>query len=92
MPVYKDEKRNSWRVIYRATDYQGIEKQRQKRGFSTKRDALAWEREQMLVEHGCLDMTFEDFVEQIYTADMKNRIKQSTWKMKEGNGQTKSSS
>ena len=83
MPVYKDEKRNSWRVIYRATDYQGIEKQRQKRGFSTKRDALAWEREQMLVEHGCLDMTFEDFVEQIYTADMKNRIKQSTWKMKE---------
>lgn len=83
MSVHKDSKTMTWYVKYRTTDWCGREKQSTKRGFETKRDALTWEREQMLVEHGCLDMTFKDFVEQIYTADMKNRIKQSTWKMKE---------
>ena len=37
MSVYKDEKSNTWRVIYRYTDWTGKRKQTQKRGFKTKR-------------------------------------------------------
>lgn len=44
MAVYKEEK-GTWRVIYRYTDWTGERKQTQKRGFATKRDAQAWERQ-----------------------------------------------
>ena len=47
MAVYKEEKTNTWRVLYRYTDWNGERKQSQKRGFKTKREAQAWEREQM---------------------------------------------
>lgn len=47
MSVYKDTKNNSWKVYYRFTDWQGKVHQSTKRGFSTKREALAWEREQL---------------------------------------------
>ena len=47
MPVYKEEKTNTWRAVYRYTDWTGDRKQSQKRGFKTKREALAWEREQL---------------------------------------------
>lgn len=46
MAVYKDG--DKWRVIYRYTNWKGERKQRQKRGFATKREAQAWEREVML--------------------------------------------
>ena len=68
MAVYKEEKTNTWRVIYRYTDWTGERKQSQKRGFKTKREALAWEREQLNKSTADLDMTFASFVEQ-YTAD-----------------------
>ena len=45
MAVYKDNKTNTWRVVYRIPDWKGGTKQSQKRGFPTKREALAWERE-----------------------------------------------
>ena len=48
MGVYKDEDKGTWRVIYRYTDYQGNRRQTQKRGFKTKREAIEWERQQML--------------------------------------------
>ena len=47
MAVYKEEKTNTWRVLYRYTDWNGERKQSQKRGFKTKREAQAWEREQL---------------------------------------------
>lgn len=47
MAVYKEEKTGTWRVIYRYTDWTGEKKQTQKRGFQTKREAQAWEREQL---------------------------------------------
>ena len=82
MAVYKEEKTNTWRVIYRYTDWTGERKQSQKRGFKTKREALAWEREQLNKPTADLDMTFASFVEQ-YTADMKIRIKENTWATKD---------
>ena len=82
MSVYKDGKTNTWRVIYRYTDWKGEKKQTQKRGFQTKREAQAWEREQLNKIAGDLDMNFASFVE-TYSADMKSRIKENTWHTKE---------
>ena len=82
MAIYKEEKTNTWRVIYRYTDWTGERKQSQKRGFKTKREAQIWEREQLNKATADLDMTFNSFVEQ-YTADMQTRIKENTWATKE---------
>ncbi len=60
----------------------GRKKQTQKRGFKTKREAQAWEREQLHKASADLDMTFASFFEQ-YTADMQTRIKENTWATKE---------
>ena len=82
MSVYKDTKNNTWKVYYRFTDWQGKVHQSTKRGFPTKREALAWEREQLHKVEADMDMTFESFID-TYTADMKNRLKENTWHTKE---------
>ena len=82
MAVYKEEKTNTWRAVYRYTDWNGERKQTQKRGFKTKREAQAWEREQVHKTSADLDMNFKSFVE-LYTADMKTRLKENTWATKE---------
>ena len=82
MAVYKQEKTNTWRAVYRYTDWNGERKQTQKRGFKTKREAQAWEREQLNKTSADLDMTFRSFVD-LYTADMKTRLKENTWATKD---------
>ena len=82
MAVYKEEKTNTWRVIYRYTDWNGARRQTPKRGFKTKREALAWEREQLSKMNADLDMTFESFVS-LYAADVRARLKENTWSTKE---------
>ena len=82
MAVYKESKNNTWRVIYRYTDWTGERKQSQKRGFQTKREAQAWEREQLNKLGADLDMTFQNFVER-YKEDRRNRIKDSTRESKD---------
>lgn len=82
MAVYKEEKTNTWRAVYRYTDWQGKRRQSQKRGFATKREAQAWEREQLNKATADLDMTFASFVA-IYSEDMKTRLKENTWHTKE---------
>ena len=82
MPVYKEEKTNTWRVIYRYTDWKGERKQTSKRGFSTKREAQAWEREQLNKVTADVDMTFASFIDR-YTGDMITRLKENTWSTKE---------
>ena len=79
MAVYKDG--DKWRVIYRYTNYKGERKQTQKRGFATKREAVAWEHEVMLKSESKLDMTFASFFE-IYEEDKKKRVKENTWESK----------
>ena len=81
MSVYKQEKTGTWRVLYRYTDWTGEKKQTQKRGFKTKREAQAWEREQMNLVSSSLDMTFQSFVER-YREDKAGRLKENTWEMK----------
>ena len=75
MSVYKDTKNNTWKVYYRFTDWQGKVHQSTKRGFPTKREALAWEREQLHKVEADLNMTFESFID-TYTADILDYKKQ----------------
>ena len=88
MAVYKEPGKNTWRVLYRTTDWKGEEKQSTKRGFKTKREALAWEREMLNKATGDLDMTFKSFIEH-YTEDVKPRLKENTWETKDNLIQTK---
>lgn len=74
MAVYKEEKTNTWRVLDGDTDWNGERKQSQKRGFQTKREAQAWEREQLNKVGNDLDMTFKSFVEH-YTDDRRDCFK-----------------
>jgi hypothetical protein len=82
MAVYKESGTNTWRVVYRLTDWKGESKQTSKRGFTTKREALAWEREQLQKSQSDLNMTFGSFVE-LYSRDMKTRLRLNTWQTKE---------
>lgn len=78
MAVYREKETGTWRVLYRYTDWAGEKKQTQKRGFKTKREALAWEREQLDKKTADLDMTFKSFIE-LYSVDMQTRLKENTW-------------
>ena len=82
MPIYKDETTGTWRVIYRFTDFTGKKMQTTKRGFATRREAQAWEHQEMLKTKAKLNMTFQSFWE-IYCKDKQNRVKESTWASKE---------
>ena len=81
MSVYKDKTTGTWRVIYRFTNWKGEKKQTQKRGFKTRREAVAWEHEIMLKQGAKLDMKFSSFVD-VYVTDKRPRIKESTWESK----------
>ena len=76
MAVYKDEQTNTWRAVYRYTGWNGERKQTQKRGFKTKREAQAWEREQLNKASADLDMTFKSFVD-LYTDRKSTRLNSS---------------
>lgn len=45
MPVYKDEKRNTWFCKCNYKDWLGESKSKMKRGFATKKEAQQWERD-----------------------------------------------
>jgi integrase len=75
MSVYKDEERNTWYVSVRYSNWQGERKQKVKRGFGTRRDALAWERNFLQVQQADLSMIFDSFLE-VYYADKEGRLKE----------------
>ena len=81
MPAYKNKDSGSWYVVTQYTDWTGERKQKCKRGFSTRREALEWEEKFKQQSSGNLNMSFEAFVE-IYTNDLKARLKESTWQSK----------
>ena len=81
MAAFKD-KNGTWYTSCRFTDWRGERKQKLKRGFSTKREALEWERDFLQQKTADMDMLFESFVE-IYFKDLKERLKLNTWLTKE---------
>jgi len=66
----------------RYVNWKGERKQKCKRRFATKREAQEWERKFQLQNSADLDMDFEAFAE-LYTNDVKNRLKENTWLTKE---------
>lgn len=78
MPVFRNESNGTWYVMTRYVDWQGNHKQKCKRGFKTKREALEWERVFHLQQSADMDMSFESFVD-IYRNDIRSRIKETTW-------------
>lgn len=44
MPVYKDSRKGTWAVRYKRKDVNGEWRYIQKRGFTSPKDAAAWER------------------------------------------------
>lgn len=77
MPAYKDEKNGKWFAKFYYTNWQGIKKQKWKRGFATKKEALGFERDFLEKQSANPDMTFQNLYE-IYMEDMAARLKQST--------------
>ena len=81
MPAYKDSAKGAWYVSFYYVNWKGERERKLKRGFSTKREALEFEREFLQQKTADLTMTFDAFVK-IYVEDMKNRIKRHTWQTK----------
>ena len=77
MPAYKDEKTGKWFAKFYYTNWQGIKKQKWKRGFATKKETLGFERDFLEKQSANPDMTFQNLYE-IYMEDMAARLKHST--------------
>lgn len=82
MAAFKNAKNGTWYVQFRYTDWKGERKQKLKRGFATRHDALEWEREFLMQKYSDVTMTFVSFTE-LYKRDIKPRLKENTWITKE---------
>lgn len=78
MAVIKNQKTGMWEVRTYYKDWTGERKQKTKRGFAKKSEALEWERNFKLKEDQSISMTFGSFVE-IYLMDLESRIKKNTF-------------
>ena len=75
MPVYKDEKRNTWYCKCNYRHWLGESKSKMKRGFVTKKEALEWEREFLQRQSASMDMKLSSFVD-VYFDDKAPRLKE----------------
>ena len=82
MPAYKDNAKGTWYISFYFQNWKGERERKLKRGFRTKKEALEWEREYLQKQAADMDMTFSAFVE-LYSRDMKSRLKLNTWLTKE---------
>ena len=86
MAVYKDKWNgydgNTRRVAVYYKDWQGVRKKHDKRGFATKKEALAYEREFIAKTSKDINMGFGTFID-IYMADMKPQLKKNTFLTKQ---------
>ncbi len=80
MPAYKD-KNGTWYVSVYFTNWKGENDRKLKRGFKTRRDAIAWETTFINKHTGDLTMTFAEFYD-VYKSDLEIKLRESTWIMK----------
>ena len=78
MAVIKNQKTGMWEVRTYYKDLTGERKQKTKRGFAKKSEALEWERNFKLKDNQSISMAFGSFVE-IYLNDLESRIKKNTF-------------
>ena len=88
MPAFKDKKSGRWFAKFYYRDWQGNNRQKWKRGFATKKEALAYEREFLEKQASNPDMTFQSLWE-LYLEDMTARLKFSTIQTKKHICETK---
>lgn len=78
MSIHKDERQpGKWVVSLRERDWTGQVKQHKKRGFSTQREAKAYERERLSNVSDCNSLTLRGLYE-IYIKDCEIRLKAAT--------------
>lgn len=86
MAVYKDKwngyKGTAWRVACYYKDWKGVRRKHEKRGFSTKKEALKYEREFLAKTSKNINMGFGTFID-IYMGDLRPQLKASTMDNKE---------
>jgi hypothetical protein len=78
MPAYRDKKTGSWYVNFYYLNWKGTSEKKLKRGFKTKKEALAWEAEFKDKQSSNMDMNFGSFVE-LYYENVLSRIKRNTF-------------
>lgn len=77
MPVYKDEKTNTWYFSCYYKDWQGQQKRKLKRGFALQREAKQAEHDFLAKMTSDSNMKFSALCE-YYIEDCKKRLKQNT--------------
>ena len=86
MAVYKDKwngyKGDTWRVACYYKNWKGERKKHDKRGFATKKEAVAYEREFLAKTSKDINMGFSTFID-IYMGDIRPQVKASTMATKE---------
>lgn len=86
MAAYKDKwngpNTGTWRVACYYIDWKGVRRKHDKRGFKTKKEAKAYEREFLAKQTKDLNMGFGTFID-IYMSDVGPQLKQSTVANKE---------
>lgn len=82
MPAYKDEKRGTWYVRFRYTDWTGKRIETTKRGFLTKREAKEYEDSAKKDRTASSGMTLRQLYK-VYCEDMLHRLKPSTYQTKQ---------
>lgn len=82
MAVFKDKwdsyQGDTWRVHVYYKDWQGKTRQHTKRGFATKKEALAYERQYLAQKTQDITMSFGSFV-QMYLEDLHPQLKENTY-------------
>lgn len=82
MAVFKDKwngyEGDTWRVSVSYKDWKGERCKHEKRGFKTKREALAYEHEYAAKMSKDINMNFGSFLD-IYLKDLKPQLKESTY-------------
>ncbi len=78
MAVYKDAKRGTWYSQVSYVDNHGERQRTTKRGFETRKAALAWEKDYLALHTNAPSMTLNAFYKQ-YEEDKMPRVKLNTW-------------
>jgi len=79
--AYKEKDTKKWTAQWFETNAKGEKKKRRKRGFSTKNEALEYERQKKLNSSRSMDMKLSEFME-VYFEDKQNELKERTMKNK----------
>ena len=67
MAAFKNKTNGTWYVQFRYTDWKGERQQKLKRGFATKKEAQAWEREFLMQKQFPLIWDRENKIAQFFS-------------------------